>query len=273
YVTDLEGNKKEVTLLKILGNGGAKRIIEIQDDEALAIPNMDVDSIHGIVNGWKKMVEREIEISEDVLKLNLMAGSLKKVYLTINFSDSEEVAIPAYTTKTFQSLAKKGVFVIDRKQAAGTTWSGSMLDSVFTEQNQLDKRKLDAMLQPLLEDAAKLSLHDIPSVRDLLMGTDSLNLAVVEKTRAVGSRLEKDYTLRYFGFDFSSKYGFPRKRRYPSVEHIHKIFHELVHAFRAADSSKNSIPYDYWQSRYSIEYVENFLNNFSEVDQNREEVS
>ena len=263
YMIDSNGIKKEVTLIKMLGKGGSKKVFETHEGQALALPNMDIDSIDEIARRWERMVNEEVSFSQLHPTIGLLSVSLEKVNVTVDSSDSEAASISAYKTETFQSLAKKGLFVIDNKQ--GTAWQGTVLTNAFNNEGQLIEDKLGEILQPLLEDAKKIIVYNLPNT------CDSLNLAIVEKTRDEDSPLEKDYTVRYFGFDFSKKYGcFSGNLSLEQSQQMHKVFHELLTTLLRNDKDINEEQYRVlsgcFKEKYSIEYIHAFISDSLEIE-------
>lgn len=194
YVTDGKEKQKEA-ILGYLGEGGSKKAFMISKDRALILPNMDVDSTKCIAERWERMVLEEVKMSKILNRLGLLSPMSEQVQVSL--TESSEDVIPAYISENFHSLGKtKGLFIIDNKNPRGTSWKREK-DFLFkSDEERLDEKNWEAVINPLLTDIEKICLNNIP------IGRDSINIAVVKKL------LEDDvcqYELRYFGFDFSSK--------------------------------------------------------------------
>ena len=149
---------------------------------------MDVDGLGEVQQSWPRVVSDEVYMSKAISSIGLLGSRLQEVRVFPEMSAKEY--IPAYTTDTFESLKKQGVYVIDVKNSESSTWKGP--HKVF--KNLEDSEKIEnwkPVLELLVKDIAKLFYYNIP------MSTDSYNLAVVKGANG--------YKIRYFGFDYSLK--------------------------------------------------------------------
>jgi|GEM_PF-6376871 len=184
------------TLKESLGRGGSKRAMALPNSRVLLLPVMSGGEM--LVTAWRNMVKEEVAVSNLLTRLGMLTQELHPV--TVSFNPNSFVStIPAYVADTFESLGqKKGWFIIDSKNNGSSTWKEGEHFLFPTKEARLHEKNWDIVLDPLLTDIAKICLYGIPS------GLDSLNLAVTKRTT------ESDvssYQVRYFGFDFSSKYG------------------------------------------------------------------
>ncbi len=76
-------NIKKVKTLKILGSGGSKKVIEISGNQALILPNMDVDPTYRVKDRWPRMIDEEVLISKLLHSINLLGVQLKRVKVFI----------------------------------------------------------------------------------------------------------------------------------------------------------------------------------------------
>jgi hypothetical protein len=87
------------------------------------------------------------------------------------------------------------MWIIDEKNPASSTWDRSLFHETA---DSLDERKWEKALNPFLKDIAKLLANNF------WLYADNVSMAVLEKSdQSDGVK----YEVRYFGFDFSSKYG------------------------------------------------------------------
>ena len=193
YVTDQTGEHQE-TLLRILGEGGSKKAIQISEGRALILPNMDVDPIEGVAKRWNRMVLEEVRMSKILHELGLLSPLSKQVGVT--FTESSEHVIPAYISETFESLNRKGWYIIDTKIIKNSTWKHGKNFLFQSKEERLNEKNWDLVFDSVLTDIAKICFYDIP------VGGDSLNIAIVKKP---SDSTVCQHEVRYFGFDFSSK--------------------------------------------------------------------
>lgn len=194
YVTDQTGKHQE-TLLGVLGRGGSKKAIQIAKGRALILPNMDVDPIANIARRWERMVLEEVKMSKILNRLGLLSPLSEQVSVTL--TESSENVIPAYMSETFENLSLKGCFIIDTKNSDSSTWKQGEHSLFQSDEERLSEKNWDSVFNSVLTDITKICLYDIPA------GGDSLNIAVVKKA---SDSAVCQYEVRYFGFDFSSKY-------------------------------------------------------------------
>lgn len=195
YISEGKGLHQEL-LLGILGAGGSKKAIELQGGRALIVPNMDTANCSVLVTRWKRMVHEEIVMSKLLTKIGLLSPLSQRVRISLSI-DSPERTIPAYLSETFEKLGKtKGWFIIDRKNFASSTWKQGENYLFKTEEERLNEKNWDSVVNSVLSDVVKICEHNIPA------GGDSLNLAIVNKP---SESAVCQYEIRYFGFDFSSK--------------------------------------------------------------------
>lgn len=181
-----------------MGAGGSKRAYRCMGStKALILPNMDCNPLSEIQEGWARVVDKEVRMSETLEKIGLLSLRCKKVQVSTNSDPSQ--SIPAYVADNFESLAERGIYVIDQKNNSSST----LKKKIFQKPSDaLDKRQWRDILNPLVDDVAKLVIHDIPT------GSDSISYALVETESS-------SYQLRFLGFDYTTRSG---EGRIPEVE-------------------------------------------------------
>lgn len=185
FMTDATGRHQE-TLLKILGRGGSKTAFQIAKGRALLLPNVYISNV------WERMVAEEVKMSQILTRLGLLSPLSEEVSIIL-----DGVQMPAYVSETFENLGlRKGWFILDMKNSYTSTWKEGENFLFQSDTERLNEKNWGCVIDVLLTDIAKICLHHVP------VGTDSLNIAIVRK-----NSLEIcPYEIRYFGFDFSSKY-------------------------------------------------------------------
>lgn len=202
FVIDDEISKTE-KLIGMLGAGGSKKAILLENETALLLPNLDticvqhIDYVTSTATLWQDMMQEEIAISSVLTSVGLLCSEPKYVEVALS-KDSIQERLPAYICKTFKSLANEGNFIIDTKNWRSSTWREGKDFLFTTETERLNEKNWSATLDPLLTDLAKIVLYRLPS------NTDSLNMAIIKKP-IVSEESSNQYEVRYFGFDFSSK--------------------------------------------------------------------
>ncbi len=185
--------KIERVVQSLLGSGGSKRAYELEDGTALLMPYGGSLSSIASTKKWSEMVDEEILGTRRVKELGLLACNLEKT--TVFMTNDSTIGVPAYLTETFNQLSSKGMWIIDQKNPRSSTWNKSL----FRETpDSLDEKKWQKVLNPFLKDIAKLLENNF------MLYADNVNMAIVEKS---DQSEEVKYEVRYFGFDFSSKYG------------------------------------------------------------------
>lgn len=114
---------QEMVALKILGQGGCKRALLLDNGKAILVPNMDVDPWDTIQSRWPRIVDEEIQMSQFLQKVGLLGPQLQKVQI-FSEKDSTE-GIPGYMTDAFDTLKEKNIYIIDRKNFESDTWTGN----------------------------------------------------------------------------------------------------------------------------------------------------
>lgn len=191
YVSDETGKHQE-NLLGILGTGGSKKAIHLSKGRALILPNMDSKPPSVVAENWERIVLEEVAMSKILNKIGLLSPLSERVNITL--SESSEQIIPAYISRSFKSLAEtEECFIIDMKNKYSSTWNRFLFKS---DEERLNEKNWDSVLDSLATDVAKICMHHIP------INFDSRNIAIVKKS---SESTLCQYEVRYFGFDFSSK--------------------------------------------------------------------
>ena len=171
-----------VILSESVGEGGSKVAFQYSENEVILLPNCPLPN-------WQRMVDEEVMISERLTQLDIPNVQSKKV--NVYFEGAPHPLI-AYTCPSFKGLEQKGMFVIDTKGRPDL--SPVAHEPIFKEDK--DRSSVEAwlpLIKPLIADLVLAARHDC------LFGPDSWNGVVVKHE-------DGTYQLRYFGFDFSSKY-------------------------------------------------------------------
>ena len=190
--------KKAITIGKCAGCGGAKRAMEISEDEVLMLPNRGNDFYV-----WRRMVDEEVQISDRLTELGILTVQSKRVDLYL--SEDSDQPLPAYICPSFKGLTKQGMYVIDGKNQDSSCWQGVRVinngddqtiekgRSYFTgDEDRYSVESWLPIVSPLLQDIYTLAKNNV------LFCGDSLNIIIIET--------EQGYKARYFGFDFSHKH-------------------------------------------------------------------
>jgi hypothetical protein len=185
--------KIERVVLGILGSGGSKRAYELEGGTALLMPYGGSLSSIASSEKWSEMVDEEIMGASRVKELGLLACELEKT--TVFMTNDSTIGVPAYLTETFKQLALKEMWIIDQKNPRSSTWDKSLFHETT---DSLDEKKWEKALNPFLKDIAKLLANNF------WLYIDNVNMVVLEKS---DQNDDVKYEVRYFGFDFSSKYG------------------------------------------------------------------
>ncbi len=201
WIQDSEGLHKDV-LLEVVGYGCFKKAVKLESGRVLLIRNVDLGNIdihniklvQEIAAVWQRAVKEEVFMSQLLSKLNLLSPLSREVRVFL--APDAAVSIAAYSSESFDQALRRGVHVIDTNTPKVSTWKYCE-NRLFSLEE--DRRKLefwDSMVKPLLIDVAQVCKYGVP-----YLGKDSLNVAIVKISDDPPS-----YAIRYFGFDFSSKY-------------------------------------------------------------------
>lgn len=191
-IFDADGSHREKLQL-LLGDGGSKKAIKIANGRALLLPNLDVDSLDSVISRWRRMVQEETTMGQVLARIGLLGVRHQKVEVAVDEFPQEK--LPAYVCESFASLIDKGWFIIDGKNSNSSTWQLGKSFLFDTLEKKITPENWYPIIDSLVSDVAKLMVYDLP------MNYDCMNLAVVKK----GTK-KAEYELRYYGFDFSSKY-------------------------------------------------------------------
>ncbi len=182
-------SEKPIALTRILGSGGSKTAVELEDGSALLLPNTDVDHPKDIARRWARIVEEEVAMSDFLASIGLLSTSAEKV--DVFLSSDPDMSLPAYKMDSFNTLAQKEMWIIDSKNLESSSWTKEM--KLFSKDTDIaEEAKWDEILDLLCQDIAKIVYYDVPALGD------SCNLAIVKD--------KGHYKPRFFGFDFSSKH-------------------------------------------------------------------
>lgn len=197
-IRDSEG-LREVKFGKILGAGGCKKAISIGNGQALLVPNMDNTPLEHFTSLWPRVVYEEILCSKLHRKAHLLSSADESVTI---FLDSNHSLPPltAYIAKTFDQLARKKdwLMIVDAKDSHCSTWKREKFSLFHSESDRTIEKNWDSIVEPLLSDIASIYYFEIP------VYFDSMNLAVMQNP---SDSCVSPYQIRYFGFDFTSKYS------------------------------------------------------------------
>lgn len=189
YMTHEGDSPKIGTAIKLLGYGGSKKIVEVNETLALMIPNARryEAKTHAY---WTRLVQEELALSDLLGKIGLLALRLSPT--AVSTITEPDLKIPTYTTDTFAGLLKQGIFVLEgfmmEDEKDGWSKSKRLFES---EEIALNPANWISLFEDLVDDVHKLIAYNIPT------GLDSMHRAIV--------RTPKGYRVRYFGFDFASK--------------------------------------------------------------------
>lgn len=240
YLKDVNGIQ-QAKLLKTLGKGGSKKAILLDTNQALLLPNMGTDSVEEIVSRWSRMVHEELVMSEILSKLELLTPQSKRV--SISFLNHSKEEIPAYLSKTFKALSEtQGWFIIDTKNPDSSTWKKGK-DFLFKSMDdRLNEKNWDYVLNKVLNDIVKICIHHLP------ISNDSINFAIVKNS---SESFLSQYQVRYFGFDFSSKY---RTLKIPEILETPTLAPNMILALKLVNTVLDKIfafEFEAWDTKIS----------------------
>ncbi|GAB4230291.1 MAG: hypothetical protein Tsb0021_08360 [Chlamydiales bacterium] len=193
-------NEEELIVYRELGKGGSKIALEVSGNRALLLPNIK-SKIDSHINRWPEMVDEEVYMSKYLEKNGLLCSKLEKVFVLSQVNEEINTRLPALITETFSKLKEQGIHVINLKDFYSDEDNIFLFKKPDDEKQSLslDRNQLydidvwkNQILPDLVEDFAKLLRSGVT------LYSDSLSIALVEN--ATG------YSIRYFGFDFSSKH-------------------------------------------------------------------
>lgn len=177
---------KERKMVEILGQGGDKIAIKMDNGKALLIPNYTTTlNQEGF---WDKVVEGEIQFNRLLKDQALLCPKYSQATIS-----KDGCTISAYVSESFEQLAeKKNIYVIDVNYLTNESSKKafSIFKKCFFKFDEMQHWK--KIFAPLTQDVAKLLSCGIP------IPSDSFNWAVVTT--------ENSCHVRYFGFDFCGKY-------------------------------------------------------------------
>jgi hypothetical protein len=171
----------------VLGKGGSKRAVSLEGDgdQVLLLPN------NNKVSNWSVVVKNEVEMSKFCESIGILSSCSRVV--KVEFQDSD-VVFPAYTSKSFTTLASQGIFVIDAKNSESSMWQEEKHELFTSPLEKISENCWDAVFEPLLYDLAKCVVCNID-----IGGQDTINFAVVRKITNSSISIQ----IKVFAFDFS----------------------------------------------------------------------
>lgn len=195
----LGDEKREIKLGSCVGSGNFKRAMEISDGQVLMLPTLQEDEFIQEISGeslfeWQQTVNNEVLASETLTTTGILTAQSKKVNLYLS-ADSNE-PFPAYISSSFNSLAEKGMYIIDYNNQYLMNFNSqdtSCYRSILKE-NQ-DRYAVESWLpiaRSLFQDVCTL----IKNKHTHFLNGDALNFVIIEG--------EHQNTVRLFGFDFPS---------------------------------------------------------------------
>jgi hypothetical protein len=186
--------------VRSVGEAGSKRCFSVTNpdlpeyindipirDVVIVLPNTDVDTCYGHwFSDTNSMPYLESKISEILLEQGLQTPNQRQFTIYLQVNDKLE-PVPCYISTNFSTFMRQGMYVIDCKQLG--------FRDPHTDYPEFDPANLEE-LKELIDDFVT---KDIPILYQLKYpdGGDGVNYIFNGTTRKV----------RFFGFDFSSKYG------------------------------------------------------------------
>lgn len=180
------------SVVQIIGKGGSKYACLLEDGSALMLPSLGYANLDGarenkIQTTWAQFIAEEVKMGEILTQIGLLNPSPQAVFIQLEGSNQK---IPAYLCRSFISFMQEDIYVIDRKNPRTSTWKSHLLP----QGEHLNVETWMIALNSLCRDIARLCRYNIPTP------SDSLNIAIVRNDEGIDQ-------VRYFGFDFSSKWG------------------------------------------------------------------
>jgi hypothetical protein len=218
FLTHENGKQEKTYVVSLLDYGAFKGAWLLENGDALLLPNMG--GMHYYRNNtawtyvreiglgpWKRSIDEEVGMSRYLSSLGLLTSAPRKVRVA-QTQTGLAGSMPCYLSRSFAELAKQGIFVIDEKSDAVTTWkmrkitkygeppAPQQADCLF--ENLADgcvQDNWEPVFDSLITDIAKIYVFALPA------SPESTHKAVVRKEP--DPQRKTDFEVRYFGFDFS----------------------------------------------------------------------
>lgn len=180
-----------VTVKEVLGGGGSKKAVLLEDGRVLMFPNTDVDHFVNIANWWPNTVTKEAAMADYLEEIDIPALNREKGYLIIPSKENSEKSykLPVLVADSFEQYADRGWFILDCKTSSSIypkeKWKKDWGTSLESWDNTFDL---------LIRDLWTLALNGV------CPGRDARNFVLIKGD-------DGSFDLRYFGFDFGGKYG------------------------------------------------------------------
>lgn len=217
-IIDAAGNAEVVTINKIIGEGGSKKALLLEDGRVIAVPNadpelmidpsmdQDIDHIASIAQWWPNTVHDETQIIIFLESINIPCLNKKKRYLVVPSTEKPGVQyhMPIMLSDSFQQYAQKGWFVHDIKRSkdlipvppGDVYWFGK--DDI--NDALLDSNIIKNAIKPLIQDLWILTVHQFFNLERQYHIIDALNVVLIEQNHG-------PFELHYFGLDFGGRSG------------------------------------------------------------------
>lgn len=247
YIRDEKGLHLE-KLQGVLGNGGCKKAIELEQGRVLMLPC----GTGGSFAMWERVASEEVVVGKALSSIGLLSLQHKQVTVAVSRSASEGT-ITAYICDSFAHLAtSKNVFIIDNKNPKSSTWKLGKNSLFHKAEDRLVEKKWDEVVETLLTDITKIFVYQIP------YGGDSLNLAIEKNANCIPD-ISTPFKARFLGFDFTSKRSklgssvYQKATQMPDREEVAFVVQKLVNGL---------VNYEFYK-RYERDSEEwQYLNNF-----------
>jgi len=201
----------------IIGTGGTKTIYQVSDSICIALPNLTDGP--ALRHAWPRIVSEEIQISKTFDRLGLLHPDINPCQVTIPGIKEHEPAstLDTFYMPTFSSLVDNNIYVLDGKIRTSSTLPKDI--TIMSEDQMDDIDEWLKIFMPLFDDI-KIMCKD-----GIYATGDRKNLAVIRND-------DQSYSIRFFGFDFTSKYtkfqGFNGKLSFTKLVHMTKGLVDLA---------------------------------------------
>lgn len=186
---DNEGKCKKVKLDQLYGCGGSKCAFKLDNKHALIIPNVRSALPAGV---WRSVVHKEVGMSQWLRQHDLLTPVYQPA--TVYFSkDCSGPGVLAYYGVSFDAIRKKGIYIVERDSLPK---EGSDLPQKIFDSSDPSVETWKCLLQGVMQDIPNMYRVGVKPAQ-----MDAIHWVLIKSD----SCPHTPYTMRYLGYDFSSK--------------------------------------------------------------------
>lgn len=223
--------------VRMSGAGGTKRVFDLGDGRAMAMPNFDkgigsVESAGTFLARWRDVARQESENAALMRELGFETQAYEQHKVQVGKGE-----IPVLVMPSFEKLAQEGKYIRDTKVAHAS--SGKVM--LFGSKDKLESpAHVKALMGMLAEDCARIAAYG------LHLSSDSYNLMVKDTPETKGREgtsgqdvVSRGQGLRLFVFDMGD---WPLAENIPQPEAVHRVAERSV--ARMFEAVLNSVTHD-----------------------------